>query len=444
MAPGSYLESVTGPRSQTKCRLELLPTELRIAILFSCPDLDTLRLLVHASPVYHRAYRRVRQEALLHTLHAEYDGLVEITDAIVAVRSRGLYAVVPSNKEKIYSLLDQWRRHEEIRRLDLPSARDLPDKPAGFDEIIRLVRLHKIMKFCLNDFCNTANCPEWIEPARWKTDMLPFSLSRTEKTRFFRALYRVQIYGNIFGHNEFCVDEKLPLRYRYNSWADETFSIDEGCRVFFGTMTPWEFQEFGSAWKYIKGRYAQPYEEVAALFRGFELLPMDQFLDKTDPPLPINCAVLDTHDLDRYRDETQACLATMGPAFFYKFTRKPDIVHRRDLILVNAWHSWTYFPEMLRWTDHIFPLFYPVEHFEAWEDWSESRSQWARLPPSQRPNIACDVTWFTESTNRRISRPLYAWLVREKYWEWAYAIWDDERLIGWRIPLHKLRSSSRD
>jgi len=48
MVPGS---TAATPRSAS---LDGLPAELKLSILYSAPDISTLRMLIRASPLYHR------------------------------------------------------------------------------------------------------------------------------------------------------------------------------------------------------------------------------------------------------------------------------------------------------------------------------------------------------------------------------------------------------
>lgn len=97
-------------------------------------------------PCY-QAYRRARSEILQNLLYEEYNGLVNVADAVTAIRSRGLHDHMPSNREKIISLLDVRRRSDEIQRLGLPSATCVPGAPTSVDETIQLLKLHRLMIF---------------------------------------------------------------------------------------------------------------------------------------------------------------------------------------------------------------------------------------------------------------------------------------------------------
>lgn len=160
--PPYYLNARLLDSLKNKCSLEELPVELHILILSNVSDLGSLHSIVFASPAYHQAYRRARAELLQNILDKEYNGLVDVTDAIASIRSEGLHASLLSNKEGIISLLDTRRRSDEIRRLGLPSAASVPDTPARIDETVMLLNLHRIATFLLDDYCNFAPCPRWM------------------------------------------------------------------------------------------------------------------------------------------------------------------------------------------------------------------------------------------------------------------------------------------
>lgn len=132
---------------------------------------------------------------------------MDVTDAITAVRSKKLHASLPANKEKIISLLDTRRRSDEIRGLRLPSAAIVPDTPANIDEIIQLIDLHRIATFLIDDYCKCAPCPKWMDREKWKNNTLPLDLYKTEKVRWLRGFYRLQIFAYIFGPTELPIHE---------------------------------------------------------------------------------------------------------------------------------------------------------------------------------------------------------------------------------------------
>ncbi|KAJ5810213.1 uncharacterized protein N7503_002431 [Penicillium pulvis] len=120
-----------------KSTLEDLPTELKILILFHVPDSDTLKSLVLASPGYHNAYLAVRQELLRCLVKRQYTGFLDLAEALTAVRSKGVH--FSYRREEAITLLDKWRRRNEIRErgqssLEQYSPNNL-DEPESLEEI---------------------------------------------------------------------------------------------------------------------------------------------------------------------------------------------------------------------------------------------------------------------------------------------------------------------
>ena len=430
---------------QVEPTLEGLPIELRIHILFQVQDLSSLRTLVFASPVYYQAYQLVRPELLQVLLEASYDGLVDRADAVAAVRSRGLYAIEISNRERIIALLDERRRSDEIRQLSISPAKILPDQPADVDETIQLLRLHRMASFLLEDYSRTAKRPEFIESAKWNDQILPLKLSTTEKRRFLRAFYRLQIYGNIFGPIEIPLNAEPPEKE--NDWSHQrgwdpsppdTFSEEEVWRLFFATMAPWELEELCCFWLHCYTRWAAPYFEIAYSLLGRGVLFMSELPEAEIPP--IRRRFFDNDDLKISQIESRESLASMGPAFLIKILREPDFLTRRNLVIANV-SFWAHiFPEFWphpNWDDTwALPLVYPADKFNFGTDVTGLRNLLDMTPlPYEKPNSAWRQRWIdAELDFPEVFVDMFSYGGRARRWDWGYVIWDDERLAQWGTP----------
>lgn len=91
-----------------------------------------------------------------------------------------------------------------------------------------------------------------MDQAKWKNDILPLRLFETEKVRWFRGFYRLQIFANIFGPFELLI-QGFNADKR-DEWNNTTFTVEEAWCVFFGTMAPWEVAELGCVFQYILQR----------------------------------------------------------------------------------------------------------------------------------------------------------------------------------------------
>ncbi|RDW90147.1 uncharacterized protein DSM5745_01922 [Aspergillus mulundensis] len=118
---------------------------------------------------------------------------------MAAIRSEGLCATELSNKEEIIALLDRRRRL-------------IYDKP-DVEELGKLLRLHELALWFLEDYQKTMKAPDWIGEPKW-SQLKPLKLSVDERRRFLRGFYRLQIWANIFGNAiyQYC-EEHLELPY---------------------------------------------------------------------------------------------------------------------------------------------------------------------------------------------------------------------------------------
>lgn len=203
--------------------LESLPVDVLILILKALPDFQSIKSAVHAAPALHQAYLGAQYCIWSSVLKTEY-GLGILSDAIAAVRSKGLSASVPAYKEPIKALLEK-------RRLALY------DKPADLDEIYALLHLHKVAVWFLDDFKRTMVLPDLMFP-KLRGEISMTGLSAEEKARMFRGFYRFQILVNIVRGGTLDDENKLDP-------DGETFTSQDMIRLFFLAMPPCEIEEIG-------------------------------------------------------------------------------------------------------------------------------------------------------------------------------------------------------
>lgn len=173
--------------AQTEPTLEGLPIELKIILLSQVLDGDTLKSIVHASPGYHQAYLVVRHELLECLVKHQYTEFLDMAEALT-VRSKGVHFSL--KVENVISLLDNWRRRDEVRELS-QSSLDRIDQPNGLEEIIKLFHFHKLLCLFLEDYSVNAPRPPWIQSIQWEKECLRLQLSPSEKCRFLRAMCRL-------------------------------------------------------------------------------------------------------------------------------------------------------------------------------------------------------------------------------------------------------------
>ncbi|GFF99845.1 hypothetical protein IFM53868_10485 [Aspergillus udagawae] len=415
----------------TRPSLEGLPVELHICILFKLQDLDSLRSLVLASPDYYQAYHLVRDELLLSILQSSHDDLVDVADAVAAIRSKGLYACKLSNREKIIALLDSRRRSEEIRRLGLLSP--FPDQPATVEETIQLLHLHRMATFLLDDYSKTARYPDWVPTEKWKNKSL--IISRTEQRRFFRAFYRMQIWANIFGHIELPLGADKPEQENY--WFEgvpPVFEEEEVWRLFFGTMAPWEVEEIACFWKHCYHRWAEPYFEASDNLLSYGVTFISDIPPDEKPPFTRYWD--DCDDLKIREDACRESLACMGPSFLVTMLRERNSRARRDLVLANAISRNHFFGEYWPRPDFempgALPLLYPADRFNFGTDFDGLKEFLNTLQPHERPNVAWTQLWLGAGLDYpEVFVDMFCYAEPSSCWDWGFALWSDERLVEW-------------
>nr|XP_001389569.2 hypothetical protein ANI_1_3094014 [Aspergillus niger CBS 513.88] len=416
--------------------LEGIPVELRISILFTIPDPGSLWSLLRASSTYYDAFELVKKDLLRSLLQKHHAGLVDMADAIAAIRSRGLYASEQSNKEKIIALLDARNYNHKSPRPDTSPAQ-LLDEPANIQETVQLLHLHNQAIFFLENFCKTIRRPVWMDETRWEREIIPLALTETEQRRIIRAFYRLQIYGNIFGSIERTVDAEHTSED--NDWQEkqDVFSGGEMWRLFFGHMAPWEVEEFSCLWEHCCYRYESILREVSDSLVQTGCMFFDELPEDQRPPP--GCWYTDCDDFEDPMDKRES-LASKGPALLCKVLREEEFLARRDLVLVNVRSFRLYFYDFGIWprpTDtNEMELFYPADKFNFGTDRNGLREFLKTLPPFERPNLAWERIWLRDDLNfAQLFYDMYEFGATNKHRPWQYALWDDERLIEWKVPI---------
>ncbi|KAJ5595232.1 uncharacterized protein N7459_001440 [Penicillium hispanicum] len=414
-----------------KPTLESLPTELLILILLEIPDRASLKSIVISSPQCHRAYLGARRQLLLGLIQRQNkDGLLDLSEAIAAVRAKGLW--LAHKKEEAIALLDTWRRRKEISELGLTHAKSL-DQPADLDETVSLLHLLEKLYFFLEDFPTSATQPSWINSTEWGTK-LPIRLSKVEKRRFLRALCRLQLHANIFGTPEKSIDLGYPCDH--NQWLGppEDESHEEAYRLLYGVIPIWEYEEMGCVWKYLMGKFESITREIShdlcQLAGGNPHILFSQILPEDERPEGgvINC--LD--DSDIFPDYLNA-FTSIGPDFLYRALhtsrqrRRKMMTKNMDISAISfiGWYTGVYLEEWRPFHEPADP--YGIQNFEAF---------WSTLPQIEQPNLGWRKIWLLPHTSEdSLLEALNPNRNPEIDWIWGYALWDGKRLKEWKAPI---------
>lgn len=355
-----------------------------------------------------------------------------MADALTVVRSKGLWWRF--HQEEAVSVLDAWRRRAEIRKLNLTPSIQL-DGPSGPEQITKIFYLYRVLHFFLEDYAKTVPRPEWIQATQWN---LPLQLSDTEKRRFLRGLCRLYIYCNIFGTVEKNVGYDLEEEEK-NEWFVDLIDNDElpdDYDLFYDTMHPWECEELGCVWSYLMAKYKFLSTKICTDLRNLasacgcdwlcEITPEEE-----RPPAGV-ADVEDLWDLGVFDRELESFIL-LGPEFLYRVLNNTDYLLQRNLVLIN---KPPYYPDLGRFIPYDAGFWNSVLYTRKSENQfniPDFEQHWSMLPPFEQPNIgwkmACLVPhtpqqrlWDSFNRARKVGQG----------WEWGYAIWDEERLEGWR------------
>ena len=213
-------------------QLEALPAEIRCQLLFTL-EYEALKTLVHASPIYHEQYLLDRYHLLYKCLETALGSPTMVTDAF-AVKESGRLRT-RTNKKVVKFLKAYWSRY--------PSCADL-SKGLPLDEVVSMVAFHfSIIKPLVSYYSGREiNC----------LAESPRPLSNTEETRIVRALYRFQLYCNLFG---------VGRSKNHTKWLD--FYPDSIMRLFLNVFEPWEVEEIACIHNFAKWEVDRFFERIS-------------------------------------------------------------------------------------------------------------------------------------------------------------------------------------
>ncbi|GAM38582.1 hypothetical protein TCE0_033f09416 [Talaromyces pinophilus] len=443
-----------------------LPVELKLCILQQLPNLQSIHALTRASTKYFQTYTQFRSQVLYDLLRRQHNDEVNITEAVVAMRSEGVIAEDIRNRDKIINLLDCRRcgTKESKTRFRADSFTT--------DEIMKMMKMHESAIYFMEDYAATLPAPSWWDhkSRKWESPMI---FSHTERARFFRAFYRLQTWCHIFGQPEYgrhfssSSPSSFPTpfsagleRPSENEWTDRTFTLEQAWRLIWGTMPPWEIEEVGSLLDYFMSKYIQVFQEITtALINGYrpgnsatdaESAPSSDILD--DAPigtLPLGTPI---HMIYELRGDPWSLAITfrysmieIGPYFLYKILQQPyedrHIAVSNNLRSVFTTKLW----EVTGLNDEQkLPLVSPADRYEradlatfltAVHALEKPNKCWIRHWAGSERQIHPDL-WLRNGIGHYSSYPT----MNRREWKWGYVLWDDERLERWNAVELSARS----
>ncbi|KAL2262529.1 hypothetical protein VTK26DRAFT_1059 [Humicola hyalothermophila] len=215
----------------TPSRLENLPFELRLQVLSHISDLDDLRALILASPVFYQQYYLDRKHVLSRVLISTLGSL--LADGYSVRTSATLYS--PPRPPPLDAVREFIENHASLRF----APPELVLQGCTLAELLEMAAFHQSLAQPLALKCS-AMFLQHLDSA-----LEVGSLSSIEQTRLLRALYRFQLYCNLFGQG--------PNPGQYPSVA--MLDPPETLALFFGPLNPWEVEEIDCIYKLIRNKY---------------------------------------------------------------------------------------------------------------------------------------------------------------------------------------------
>ncbi|KAL2178450.1 uncharacterized protein P884DRAFT_276976 [Thermothelomyces heterothallicus CBS 202.75] len=380
--------------ADTPISLESLPPELRHNILILVLDIQDLKALVLASPVFHQQYLLDRKAFLGRALKASLGNV--LIDA---------YAVRTS------ALLHEQHPADRLYQLEETTVRLFMDNYVA----LRSVSLNQLLAEVITSeddlaamasfYCSVAGPLVQQFAALFLRHLDPSlpvgSLSRIERTRLLRALYRFQLYCNLFGVGPRGYCSQPPL------------DISEILPFFFCVFRPWEIEEIHCIYIIMREKY----EAVFDAIRADVARDNPRFSGWRRPDTPPGSFDLGSEFL---RESLRQGTAARGLRVFSKVLQTTDhekLVKRMQkymrlqCVFIEPILNWT--SQDLRRREH------PSE-----EDRAEARRE--RLPflgdKEDAPPLAWVILWRGKYVNE------YGDVIDYRLKKWGFIFWDCRRL----------------
>lgn len=236
--PVSVPEGSQAKPVRNELLLEYFPAEIRRHLL-STLEYEGLKALAHASPVYHQQYLLDRQYLLCRCLETALG--CNFFDACVVFQSGLASFLETRTQEKIIQFLDSYQNYRYSPHFL---------KVLTLDEIISIITFH----FSI------------IKPLAWyytgwamdnlsketKNPQNHWPLSITVEARLVRALYRFQLYCNLFGVSRYPFFQRA-LRIRPVDFLG----------LFLNIYEPWEAEDFLCVHMFVTKKFNQVFDDIA-------------------------------------------------------------------------------------------------------------------------------------------------------------------------------------
>ncbi|KAK4034323.1 hypothetical protein C8A01DRAFT_49262 [Parachaetomium inaequale] len=377
--------------------LETLPAELRVQILFYLVDLNDLRAVALASPVLHQQYRLDRQRLLSQALRLTLRNvLVEAYthQASSALSYRLRKMPQRTLQQAVTQVIDDY---VELRCLSINNVVD----HCSIDELAAMASFYgtiiqPLLLECAARFQQNLENPSTELGTCWST---------TERIRPLRALYRFEIFQDLFGYHD----------------PESRFDSPKVLAMFFGIFHPWEVEEINCIDHLIRARYDRVFDDIK--WDVHKTNP--RFGVRTTPMTPKGA-----FDLDSQYNRLSLLNGTIarGLALFHAVSRIGEETaddHEALVRLMQENMTWSIghpISEQLRYSTQDMRRFYhPSEGDRA----EAARERMPFLGDGEDgPPLAWVIIWRGTYSNT------YGGVIPSSLRGWGYVFWDARRLAG--------------
>ncbi|KAH6842393.1 hypothetical protein B0I37DRAFT_345361 [Chaetomium sp. MPI-CAGE-AT-0009] len=375
--------------------LETLPPELRHLILGSIDNLEDLKTLVFASPVYHQQYLHSRRWFLRRTLQTTLGNGNVLADAYAAhtsgsLHEKGFESVIHPDTFRLF--MDQYIAHRSVDPEKLwaeaaATEEDLAEMAAFYLAVAR-----PLLQPCASLFLTHLN-----------SSLAVGRLSRAERTRLLRALYRYQTYCNIFGMRPGGDDKPFDL------------PNEERLVSFFGLFSPWEVEEICCIYILVRNKYEDIFDAIQADVDKDH----PRFHGSENPYAPAGSFNL---SLAYQRTNLREGTASRGLRPFLEVVQASDhetLVGKMQQYMVAHTH---FIEDAMTWsTQHRRRQRYPTA-----QDQAQTRRDRLPFPGDDDdpggPPLAWVIMWRGQYKNE------YGRAIEDRFKKWGYVFWDCKRL----------------
>jgi hypothetical protein len=251
--------------------LDDLPVELQVLVLGFVPDIPTLYALVRSSPSLHKAYVANRHSILFSVLSIELSPSV-LQEAIAVYNSSSYEENWTDGEGWIESLRAACEKYNGER---IPSEQNEPLFSAAnvdWKTLVHITHLQSSIREVGRAFCLSTLS---LLPVTDGKNLHFKELSQSERSRIYRACYRLDLHNHIFSdtvylgelyrHREFNPElgraVENPMR---GVWTPRDMGVGIG-RIFFSLFELWEVEEICCIHAFVYRKFNEVFRECGDL-----------------------------------------------------------------------------------------------------------------------------------------------------------------------------------